>query len=93
MARECLYKCKKHLNIHAHVLARWHELHHPYRRRGWESNPRKGFPFRGLANLRTRPLCDLSVHLVHRPTVEVQRRRQNDDNFRIQYPNRTNPTT
>src|SRR5688500_19951159 len=31
-------------------------------RRGRDSNPRKRFtPFNGLANRRTRPLCDLSV--------------------------------
>jgi hypothetical protein len=30
-------------------------------RRGRDSNSRKSFPFSGLANRRTRPLCDLSV--------------------------------
>src|SRR5882724_3341349 len=36
-----------------------------YWRRGWESNPRKDYSFRGLANLRTRPLCDLSVYVYY----------------------------
>ena len=31
------------------------------RRRGRDSNSRKSFPFSGLANRRTRPLCDLSM--------------------------------